>query len=243
VSRHSLSRALIAIVVSSPFGGPGIGACRADLTIASIEKDDNGMISSGGFTYSFFTNDDGQDTSVTSDTFDNRYVVAAANVGVTVSGGMITFTFNPVPTLSGATSTSDSVTINYAVSFTSPIAAAGLSFVGSADGAGATPASTTVTEMLSTGQMLKVFTDGNGGGANNQSTSLPDLAMMLTVTDVGALSIPTRGAGATSNTSLTSETNTFAPTPEPSSFVVAASSALAWLSFHWHRHRRVPARA
>lgn len=234
-------RALFAVVLIVAFGWLGTKECCADLTIASIEQNDQGMISVGSLTFTFFTNGEGGDTSVSSDTFDNKYVVTAANVGVTTVGGGLQFTFNPTPTLGGATSQTDKVTITYSVADTVGIASAGLSFGGSAEGD--STASSSVTEMLSDGTMMKVFTMDSGDNVqNNQSAAISNLPMTLTVTDTGQLSIPTRGNGATSSTQLTSITNTF-NLPEPSSFVVVSFTALVWLGVWWRGCKRVAARA
>lgn len=49
-------RALFAVVLIAAFGWLGTKECCADLTIASIEQNDQGMISVGSLTFTFFTN-------------------------------------------------------------------------------------------------------------------------------------------------------------------------------------------
>jgi len=246
VNARLVFRALCAVVVIVAFGWLGIKECRADVTIASIEQNDDGEIKVGGLTFTFkFTNDNGKitDDAVTSDTFDNKYVVTAANVVVTtnVMTGGLTFTLNSIATLGGKISQTDVVTINYSVASTIGITGAGLSFSGKA--MGDPTASSSVTEMLSDGTMMEVFTTNNGDNAKlNQSVAVPNLPVTEFVTDKGKLSIPNMG-GAGSSTELTSITNTFTSVPEPSSFVVVSFTALVWLGV-WRRGRkRVSARA
>jgi hypothetical protein len=216
----------------------GLSMCHADSTIADIVKNDDGKITVGVLTFTF------TDSSVTSDQFDGEYTPTAANITVTTVTGGLEFSINPMAALRGAVATTDKITIAYTVSATSGITGAGLSFSGYASGVDAS--SMTTETFASRDDMLNVYTkavddmQANNQKQNNQSVALTDKPTSLSVTDVGQLSIPNRGGGGTSDTQISSITNTFTA-PEPASWVngsiAIGCGALLWIHASWRRKR------
>ena len=140
----------------------------------------------------------------------------------------IMFSFNPMLSLTSADAMTQTVTINYSVAATFNIAAAGLSFWGTAVDINT---SSQVTETFP-GESMNVFVMQDGSGTttrqNNQSVILTNPSMGFSVMDVGQLSVPTRGNGAKSTAQLYEIVNTFS-IPEPSGLVLGAIAATAGL--------------
>lgn len=233
-------RALVPVVVIVAFTWLAAKECHADISIADIVANDNGIYKTGGLTFTFTK------TSVSSDEFGENFTPTAANILVSNVPGGVTFTLSQMATLRGQAAKTDKFTITYSVAATSGIASAGLSFSGFVKG---DAASSSATETFPDGhnEMLKVFTTGtdddpkNNDNQNNQKVPFPDMPMTLKVMDVGQLSIPDRGGDASSDTQISSITNTFSVVPEPSSFVMVSIATLVGAGVWWRGCKQDPA--
>jgi hypothetical protein len=233
-------RALVPVVVIVASTWLSTRECHADISIADIVANDKGIYTTGALTFTF------TDKSVSSDEFGDNFTPTAANILVSNVPGGVTFTLSQMATLRGQAAKTDKFTITYSVAVTNSISSAGLSFGGFAKG---DAASSSATETFPDGhnEMLNVFTTGtdddpkNNNNQNNQMVPFPDLPMTLKVMDVGQLSIPDRGGDASSDTQISSITNTFSVVPEPSSFVMVSIAMLVGVGVWWRARKRVAA--
>jgi hypothetical protein len=228
MNRRLAIRVLLGILMIAGPTGLGLPECRAGTSIQDLLDNSNGKVTYGGLTFTFTA------SSVSSDPAGNP---TAAQIDVSQVTNGIMFDFNPMLSLTTANASTQTVTITYSVTATYNVTTAGLSFSGTAVDISTR---SQVTETVAGGNDMTVYVnqdgDGNTTRQTSQSVSLDPPAKTLAVTDVGTLTVPTRGGGATSTAQLYSIVNTFS-VPEPSSLVTGSIAVLVGLGAWWRTRR------
>jgi hypothetical protein len=233
-------RTLSTLLVIAASGLLGHQECRADMMSLTdlFGANDNAMITSGFFTYSF------NKESVLNTTFPQGRGPTLDTVFVSTVPSGLTFAFIPPLSLAGSTQQNFNVTLFYTVTSTEPIIGAGLSFSArvpsSADNFTNPEANASVNETVTNDLTLKVFKtndqQGNQTARNDQSAGVP-ATMFLSITDTVNVSIPVRGDGGSGQVPIDSLTNLFI-VPEPSNFALTSIAGLVGLGAAWRGRRR-----